>query len=129
MRRALAAGAVIAAVACGSRRAPERAAVDSTGSSAPEPPDSLVATGPQGVEIWFTLARTDRGTDGTRCVDRAVEIRTGGNHIPVPLLYTEEAPRFVNDTTLEAVLYRACRPLDRYRVDLRTGQPTPVRPG
>ena len=129
MRQALAAGAVIAAVACGSRRAPERAAADSTGSSAPEPPDSLVATGPHGVEIWFTLARSDRGTDGTRCVDRTIEIRLGGNHIPVPLLYTEEAPRFVNDTTLEAVLYRACRPLDRYHVDLRTGQPTPVRPG
>lgn len=129
MRRALAAGALIAAVACGSGRAPERAATDSAGTDAPERPDSLVATGPHGIEVWFTLARADRGTDGTHCVDRAVEIRLGGNHIPVPLLYTEEAPRFVNDTTLEAVLFRACRPLDRYHVDVRTGQPTPVRPG
>jgi hypothetical protein len=123
------AGAVIAAAACGSGRPAGKAAADSTGNGAPALPDSLAVRGPHGVEVWFTLARGDRGTDGTRCVDRTIEIRLGGNHIPVPLLYTEEAPRFVNDTTLEAVLYRACRPLDRYRVDLRTGQPTPVRPG
>lgn len=128
MRRALAAGAVIAAVACGSGRVPDRVASDSVRTSEPDPPDSLVVTGPHGAEVWFTLARPDRGTDGSHCVDRSVEIRLGGNRIPVPLLYTEEAPRFVNDTTLEAVLYRACRPLDRYHVDLRTGQPTPVRP-
>lgn len=123
----MAAGAVIAAVACGSSRVPDHAAADSVGAGAPEPRDSLVATGPHGAEVWFTLSRADRGTDGSHCVDRTVEIRLGGNRIPVPLLYTEEAPRFVNDTTLEAVLYRACRPLDRYHVDLRTGQPTPVR--
>ena len=129
MRGALAAGAVVAAAACGSGRAAEHAAADSSGVGAPELPDSLAVRGPHGVEVWFTLARADRGTDGTHCVDRTIEIRLGGNHIPVPLLYTEEAPRFVNDTTLEAVLYRACRPLDRYHVDVRTGQPTPVRPG
>ena len=129
MRPFVVAGAVIAAAACSSGRPAGQATADSTGTGAPELPDSLAVRGPHGVELWFTLARGDRGTDGTRCIDRTIEIRLGGNHIPVPLLYTEEAPRFVNDTTLEAVLYRACRPLDRYRVDLRTGQPTPVRPG
>jgi hypothetical protein len=91
------------------------------------PADSLAASAP-GLEVWFTMARNDRGADGRLCTDRTLEIRRGPSRIAVPLLYTGEAPRIVNDTTLEAVLYRGCRPLARYRVDTRTGQPTPMRP-
>ncbi len=95
--------------------------------AAREPADSLVARGPGGVEIWFTLAREDTAPDGTRCTARTLEIRRGATRTPVPLLYTQEVPHIVNDTTLEATIYRACAPTDRYRVDLRSGQPTPMR--
>ena len=104
-----------------------RAPGDSTVVVAPEPPrDSLVLSG-HDLNVWFTLAREDRAADGAHCVDRAIEIRRGRARVIVPLLYTEEAPTVVDDTTLEAVLYRGCRPIDRYRVYTRTGQPTPVR--
>lgn len=127
---ALAGGAIVAAVSCRTAGPEARTAVDSSVvSTAPAGPvDSLAASGPNGLEVWFTLARDDQGADGHRCTDRTLEIRRGTDRIAVPLLYTGEAPRIVNDTTLEAILYRGCRPLARYRVDTRTGQPTPVRP-
>ena len=65
--------------------------------------------------------------DGRRCVDRAIEIRRGGTRVPVPLLYTGEAPEIVNDTTLRARLSNGCRPGDAYLVDLRTGRPVRER--
>jgi hypothetical protein len=92
-------------------------------SAAPAPSDSLVATAPGGVEVWFTLARNGTAPDGASCTDRALEIRRGGARIPVPLLYTGTAPRLVNDSTIRARLSDRCRPGDSYLVDLRTGRP------
>ena len=121
------AGAIIAAGAC-TRDLPQRPpAADSTVATEATPGDSLAIRGPGGLEVWFTLARTDRAPDGRSCTARTLEIRRNGSRIPVPLLYTGEAPRMVNDTTLEATIYRACAPAALYYVDLRTGQPTPVR--
>ncbi len=90
-------------------------------------PDSLVATAPGGVEIWFTLARPGKSVDGVPCVDRTIEIRRGDTRIPVPLLYTATAPELVNDTTLRARLSDRCRPGDWYLVDLRSGRPVRER--
>jgi hypothetical protein len=96
-------------------------------SAAPTSGDSLVATAPGGVEVWFTLARNATTPDGASCVDRALEIRRAGNRIPVPLLYTGTAPRLVNDSTIRARLSDRCRPGDAYLVDLRTGRPVRER--
>jgi hypothetical protein len=87
------------------------------------PADSLVLSDPHGIEIWFTLARTARGSDGKQCVERGLEIRRGGTRVPVPLLYTGETPTLLNDTTMRAMLWTQCKPLDGYLVDLRTGRP------
>lgn len=127
---AVAGGAIVAAASCRSAMPAAGTASDSAAASvvATGPRDSLAASGPNGLEVWFTLSRDDEATDGQHCTDRTLEIRRDTSRIAVPLLYTGEAPRIVNDTTLEAVLYRACRPIARYRVDTRTGQPTPLRP-
>jgi len=111
--------AVLVGFACGKPPAPP--AVHEAAAAAP-PADSLVATGPSGAEIWFTLARTDSGDAGP-CIARAVEIRRGGARTPVPLLYTVWAPEIVNDTTFRARLADHCRPGDAYLVDFRTGRP------
>jgi hypothetical protein len=124
-------GAVVAvlagcAAACGGReetRPPESAAETQPAA----PADSLVATAPGGVEIWFTLAREGKGPDGTTCIDRTLEIRRGGSRIPVPLLYTGTAPEIVNDTTMRARLSDRCSPGDPYLVNLRTGRPVRER--
>ena len=119
-------GVIVAAMSCRPARPPAAAAANSAAASIPA--DTLVVAGARGLEVWFTLAREDRAADGRLCTDRTIEIRRDTTRVAVPLLYTEEVPRIVNDTTLEAVLYRGCRPLARYQVDTRTGQPTPVRP-
>jgi hypothetical protein len=126
----LASGAIVAAVSCRTAPPAARPTSDSAALSAAATGsrDSLAVSGPNGLEVWFTLSRDDEAADGQHCTDRTLEIRRDTSRVAIPLLYTEEAPRIVNDTTLEAVLYRACRPLARYRVDTRTGQPTPVRP-
>jgi hypothetical protein len=110
-------------LACGGKDAspPKAAATDSA------PPDSLVATAPGGVQIWFTLARRSRSPDGAPCVDRAIEIRRGDTRVQVPLLYTGTAPELVNDSTLRARLSNQCRPGDAYLVDLRSGRPVRER--
>jgi hypothetical protein len=94
---------------------------------APAPADSLVATAPGGVEVWFTLSREGKAADGTACTDRTMEIRRGGTRIQVPLLYTGTAPELVNDSTIRARLSNRCVPGDAYLVDLRTGRPVPER--
>jgi hypothetical protein len=111
--------ALLGGLACGKPAASPPAA----DVAAPPPADSLVATAPNGAEIWFTLSRTDSGEAGP-CTARAVEIRQGGTRTPVPLLYTGWAPEIVNDTTLRARLADHCRPGDAYLVNLRTGRPT-----
>jgi hypothetical protein len=108
--------------ACGSGGSRPAATTADTAVSVP-PRESLAVAGP-GVEIWFTLARRGALPDGKPCVDRGIELRRGGKRIPVPLLYTEEAPRIVNDSTARAILYTGCVPGDAYLVDLRSGRPT-----
>jgi hypothetical protein len=109
-------------------RSSEKAEPDTTAAaSAPRPADTLVATAPGGVEIWFTHSRESTAEDGTPCVDRTIEIRRSGTRVPVPLLYTGAVPEIVNDTTMRARLSNRCVPGDAYLVDLRTGRPTRER--
>jgi hypothetical protein len=121
VNRVASVGLSISLAACGTSGGKSAAMVDTTVSTAPA--DSLAVAGP-GVEIWFTLSRSGSAADGTPCVDRAIELRRDGKRIPVPLLYTREAPSIVNDTTARAVLYTGCVAGDAYLVDLRSGRPT-----
>jgi hypothetical protein len=105
-------------------RAPE---AESASAEPAAPAESLVATAPGGVEIWFTHAREGKTADGTSCTDRTLEIRREGKRIPVPLLYTGSAPEIVNDTTMRARLSDRCVPGDVYLVNLRTGRPVRER--
>ena len=89
--------------------------------------DSLAVTGPDGLQVWFTLVRSAHSAGGTRCTERGLEIRRGSRRIQVPLLYTGEAPILLNDSTMRAILWTNCRPVTPYLVDLRTGQPVPER--
>ena len=125
MRRAASLSILLLFAAAGCRTAPHAAPADSTGAAPSAPADTLVLS-TDSVQVWFTLARPDTGTDG-RCVERTLEIRRGGKRTPVPLLYTGDIPTLVNDSTIRARLWNDCRPRDTYLVDLRTGQPTPAR--
>ena len=111
--------------ACGA----EQHARSPTDTTSTRIPDSLVATGMQGSEIWFTLARMGHRADGTACVERGLEIRRGTRRIPVPLLYTGAAPTFADESTLHAELWNQCKPVAAYRVSLLTGQPVRERSG
>ena len=117
--------AVLGLTACAERTpAPtggERATVD----SARVPPDSL-AIEIGGGGIWYTMGRDARAGDGQACVERTLEVRRGADTVAVPLLYTLDIPRILDDTTATARVYRDCSPGDRYRFDLRTGQPVRV---
>lgn len=112
--------------ACGSE-APGTNGTDSTTAEPAGLADSLVATAPGGVEVWFTLAREGKAADGTSCTDRALEIRRGDSRVQVPLLYTGTTPEIVDDTTMRARLSDRCTPGDAYLVDLRTGRPVRER--
>ena len=106
-------------MACGGRD--ERAGENPTRVVVPA--DSLVATSRSGTEVWFTLVREGTGADGSRCIERGIEIRRGATRLKVPLLYTGSAPVVLNDSTLRARLWTHCAPGDVYLVDLRTGHP------
>ena len=127
LRSAIACGVLAPTLACNTRGAdsPEQGAAEV--ARAPAPADSLVATAPGGVEVWFTLSREGKAADGTACTDRTMEIRRGGTRIQVPLLYTATAPELVNDSTIRARLSKLCVPGDAYLVDLRTGRPVRER--
>ena len=115
------------AMACDAKSddaAERRVAAD---TAPPAPADTLVATAPGGVEIWFTASRTGVAADGTRCTDRTIEIRRGGGRVQVPLLYTGAVPELVNDSTIRARLSNQCLPGDAYLVDLRSGRPVQER--
>jgi hypothetical protein len=101
----------------------ERAQNKTSAGEAAAPEESLATTTTAGVEVWFTLSRPARSTDGQSCVERGLEIRRDGRRFPVPLLYTGEAPTLLNDSTIRAMLWTHCRPVTPYRVDLRTGRP------
>lgn len=117
-----------ALLACAGRDAAREAPPgDSATSAALAPAESLVATAPGGVQVWFTLARVGQAEDGSRCMDRTLEIRRGEARVPVPLLYTASAPELINDSTIRARLSFRCKPGDAYLVDLRSGRPVRER--
>lgn len=115
---------LVLAGGCGTREKQEEAVSD---VAAAWSSDSLALTAPDGTEIWFRGARPAADTNGITCVERSMEIRRGGQHIAIPLLYTGSLPRLVNDSTIEAAIWLNCRPGNVYQVNLRTGQPTRVR--
>ena len=127
MKQAVPFCAFAAALACSPAERPAALAADSAAPAAAAPAESLVLTLPSGATVWYTLARDARAADGTPCVERGLEVRRGGARVAVPLLYTRDIPTAADDSTLEARLYLHCAPVDRYRVNIRTGQPTPVR--
>ena len=114
-----------ALLACGGPPEPKPALTDSVTTAAFA--DSLVLTNSAGLEIWFTLARVGTGADGSRCVERGLEIRDGANRVRVPLLYTGAPPVLLNDSTMRAILWIHCHPGDAYLVNLRSGQPVAER--
>jgi hypothetical protein len=118
-------GALLLVTACGTRP-PERPVADS-GALAPRPADTLVLTTPKGLEVWFTDARSAKDSIGKECIERVMQIRSGGQKIAVPLLYTGSVPRLVNDSTIEAPIWLHCRPGNVYQVDLKTGRPVRVK--
>jgi hypothetical protein len=124
-RRVVLCGALAQVLACTARDDAAEGAVAE--EIAAQPQDSLVATAPGGVEIWFTLAREGLAADGSRCVDRAIEIRRGDSRVQVPLLYTGTAPELLDDSTMRARLSNQCAPGDTYLVDLRSGRPVRER--
>src|SRR6478672_4912649 len=107
--------------------APARASRGRDTSESSRPRASLVASTPNGVEVWFTLARSDSAVGGRSCQERGIEIRRDGKRLPVPLLYTGETPVLINDSTIRARLWTRCMPGDAYLVDLKSGQPSPDR--
>jgi hypothetical protein len=111
--------AVLLLCACRPRQRPP--ANGETGDAS-KPADSLVISS-EGVEVWFTLARVAQGLDGKECVERGLEIRRGDTRVQVPLLYTGTTPVLLDDSTMRALLWNHCRPVDAYRVDLRSGRP------
>jgi hypothetical protein len=104
--------------ACGAEERPP-----SQDAATPSVPDSLVATGKDGMEVWFTLTRVGLASDGTSCVERGLEIRRGDTRIQVPLLYTGAAPVLLDQSTMRAELWNHCRPVGTYLVDLQSGRP------
>lgn len=113
-------------VACGSERPP---ALPDTPphAAAIGPADSMVAE-VGSYTLWFTLARPATDSAGNACTERGLEIRTGSQRRLVPLLYTREAPMAENDTSVLVHLSDQCVRGALYRVNLRSAQPTPVRP-
>lgn len=89
--------------------------------------DSLALSLPDGGEVWYSFGRPARGPDGGACTERTLEIRREGGRVRVPLLYTRDTPAVVDDSTIEARISENCVPAALYRIDLRTGRPTPVR--
>lgn len=123
--------ALLALLACGGDVKPPAdpaTAIAQHDSITPSNPDSLALTTARGFQVWFTAARPDHDVSGHACAERALEIRHAGRRVPVPLLYTASAPRELDDSTIRAELWLHCAAGDSYRVDLRTGHPTPIRP-
>jgi hypothetical protein len=125
VKHAIRAVGIAVLFACGDRVVQKPAAADRA-DTAPTS-DSLVLTSTNGAEIWFTLARTATGSDGTRCVERGLEIRHRDRRIRVPLLYTGASPVLLNDSIMRATLWTHCQPGDAYLVNLRSGQPVRER--
>ncbi|MDX2193147.1 MAG: hypothetical protein NW201_07325 [Gemmatimonadales bacterium] len=99
---------------------------DTGGARSARLPDSLALAVPGGA-VWFTAGRDARAPSGAPCVERVMEIRRGAQRTAIPLLYTGETPRLVNDSTIEAHIWLHCTPGNLYRVNLRTGFPVHVK--
>lgn len=118
-----------AALVLGCQPAPEPAADP---APPPEPPATVVvpealASQPMpGVEIWFMEGRDARDSTGFECHERTLEIRDSAGRRRVPLLYTLDAPTRLDDSSVRAQVFLNCQPGQAYRVNLRTGRPTPL---
>lgn len=100
-----------------------------TPAAAPaKPADSLVLEAPNGVTVWFTVAREAKDSNGATCLERALEIRRDTVRAGVPLLYTREAPTLMDTGHMRAVLYNGCRAGPAYRVDFATVSPRRISP-
>ena len=95
----LAAGCWAASAAPSARRLPRRRQAEQRDAAA-VPADSLVATAPGGAEVWFTLARAGQRRRRAAASTERSRSAAAARAIPVPLLYTGDAPEIVNDTTL-----------------------------
>ena len=91
----------------------------------PKPADSLILKAPDGVTVWLSEGREAEDSSGIVCLERTLEIRRDSVRIKVPLLYTVTTPVLLNDSTIRARLADHCRPAEYYRVNLRSGRPTP----
>jgi hypothetical protein len=123
-------GWVALLVGCGARGDPGADTPPAAGAviSPPEPPDTMVLAAPGGITVWLTEGRRASDPAGAPCFERSIEIRRDTTHLKVPLLYTLAAPSLLDDSTLKAELARNCRPAAAYRVSLRTGAPTRIKP-
>lgn len=122
MTAAATVGILTLAVGGCSAPAPTTSARASAADTAPGPADSVALAIPGGA-IWYTMAREARSPAGERCQERTLEVRRQGDTVAVPLLYTRDAPSLLDDSTASARIYRNCEAGDRYRFDLRSGQP------
>jgi len=113
-------------LSCGRERSAESRQPDA-GAAAAAPAESLALRTPSGTEVWFTAARAAVDSAGSACVERVMEIRHDGRRTAIPLLYTGQVPRLVDDSTIEAPIWLHCRPGNVYRVSLRTGQPVRIK--
>ncbi len=113
-------------VGCGGEHGARRAADADSGSAASRVADSLALRTPSG-DVWFTGSREAADDSGNACRERVMEIRQGARRTAIPLLYTGEPPRLLNDSTIEAAIWLHCRPGNVYRVNLHTGQPVRVK--
>ncbi|CAN5714070.1 hypothetical protein BH24GEM1_BH24GEM1_30860 [soil metagenome] len=127
LRSAMVCGVLLPTIACDPRGAESDRQETAAVARAAVPADSLVIAAPGGTEVWLTLSREGTAPDGTRCIDRAIEIRRGATRVQVPLLYTGSTPELVNDSTVRARLSNRCSPGDAYLVDLRSGRPVRER--
>ena len=83
---------------------------------------------PNGVTVWFTVAREATDSAGMPCLERALEIRRDTSRAGVPLLYTREAPTLLDPGAMRAVLYNHCTAGPAYRVDFATVSPRRITP-
>jgi hypothetical protein len=89
---------------CGARGEPAPHAVPAVPAAEAPPADTLVLTAPDGATVWLAEGRRSTHSDGSSCYERTIEIRRDTTRIKVPLLYTLEVPRLVDDHTLVADL-------------------------
>jgi hypothetical protein len=124
MRRTLAMVLSAAVASCSADSKSSDRVSDSVPDRVPDrPSDSLVLEAPNGVTVWFTVARESRDSAGSVCLERALEVRRDTVRAGVPLLYTREAPTLLDSAHMRAVLYSNCRPGPAYRVDFVTVSP------